>query len=301
MGERLVFFPSLGFCLAIALLIEKWVGNRMEKDGGFLKNPKILGIIVPVSIIYGIITIGRDSEWKDNYTLYSADIKKAANDGRLNYYLGSELEKNIVPKEKDTAKQKKLQDMAIAYLNKAIAIFPDNKSAQSDLGASYFSRAQYDSAEIHMKYVLELDPSNMAALNNLATVYLFTKKYRQSIDLYRKAIASNPNSEKLVTWYYNIGCDYLNAGQFDSAAYYLQKTIAMNPAYPGANMQLGVSYFQAKRYDLAGQCFSKILASNPNDGNAARNLALSYKGMNNIDLAKKYEAIAQRSYPGFKL
>ena len=41
MGERLLFFPSVGFCIVIALLIEKFARRNEQSDVEFLKSGKV--------------------------------------------------------------------------------------------------------------------------------------------------------------------------------------------------------------------------------------------------------------------
>jgi protein O-mannosyl-transferase len=123
LGERLLFFPSVGFCLLIALLIEKWAGNT-EAGLANLKRPKLLVIIIPIILVFAGITMNRNADWLDSYTLFSTDVKKSPNDSRLNYSLGSELERIILPNEKDPVQQKKILEEAISYLNNHYLFIP---------------------------------------------------------------------------------------------------------------------------------------------------------------------------------
>ena len=262
-GERFMLFSSVGFCWVIALLIEN-LAAKTDVNLYIIKDKKVLGIVGAVSLIFAVMTIDRNSDWKDNYTLFSTDLKKSPNDCKLYYYVGSELEKNILDEEKDPAKKKEILAQAISYLNKSLAIYPDFREPQADLGAAYFRNGQYDSAEIHAKRALDLSPNNMDALNNLASVYGVEKKYPQAIELYKIAIKTDP--EKVLP-YTNTGLTYLNLGKFDSAVYYLKRAISVNPNYSSS---------------------FEILAS-------------AYHAAGISDSAKKYELIAQKNNHEFKL
>jgi len=263
LGERLLFFPSVGFCLLIALLVEKWAGNT-EAGLANLKRPKLLVIIIPIILVFAGVTMNRNTEWSDSYTLFSTDVKKSPNDSRLNYSLGSELERIILPDEKDPVQQKKILEEAIGYLKKSLSIYPDFREAHSDLGAAYFRNSQYDSAEFHAKRSLVLQPDNTDGLINLAGVYGVRKKYPESIELYKKAIALDPDN---VSPYTFTGLSYLYLGNFDSGIFYLNKAIVIDPDFNSS-------------YEF---------------------LASAYKAISKMDSAKKYESIAKKYNPAFKL
>ena len=247
-----------------ALLIEKWVGKTNDIDLSALKSTKVLAVIIPVCIIYAFITIERNSEWSDDYTLYKSDVIKAPENARLNFYLGTELEDKIAPQEKDPAKHKQLLEDAITYLKKAIQIYPGYDLAEWNLGQTYFLNLQYDSAEVHDLRALQLIPGNPNVLYNLSTLYFVQKKYPQSIECSRKLIELDP---KNIFTYGNIGLAYLNAGKYDSAIYYSNLAILIDPRFNGS-------------YEI---------------------LASVYKAIGNSDSSGKYLAIAQRNNPGFQI
>ena len=177
MGERLLFFPSVGFCLIVALLVKKLVIKPVDEGMPILKNGKILGVIIPICLIYGFVTMERNTEWLDNSTLFAADIIKAPDNSRLNFFEEVDIQKNEVKNEKDTAKLRQLREKGITYLKKAIAIFPDYAEAHIDLGFCYLNNLKYDSAEVHYKYALRFLPENIDVITGLGKVYFDTKQY----------------------------------------------------------------------------------------------------------------------------
>ena len=257
MAERFMFFTSVGFCLAVALAIEKLVLHSDSAELPSLKNPIVMGILVPVCLIYAVITFNRNMDWFDNYTLFKADAPKAPNDCRLSYYLGTELATTIAGEEKDPVKQKKIVKDGIALLYKSLAVYPDYNSAHASIGNAYFHIQQNDSAEVHEKRALELNPKDAITINNLAGVYFTSNKYPLAIKLCRDALELNPG---YVNAYANIGLCYLHMGKLDSSLISLYKAVSVDPTFP-------TSY---------------------------ENLALTYKALGNADSVKKYEAKAKQ-------
>jgi hypothetical protein len=89
MGERFLFFASAGFCLLVALAIEKWILKADISFESFTKNKLALAVIVPVCLLFSYLTYARNTEWKDNSTLFKTDLAKSPENGRLNYYVGN--------------------------------------------------------------------------------------------------------------------------------------------------------------------------------------------------------------------
>jgi len=265
MAERFLFFSSVGFCLAVALLLEKLAGKNAEMNiFKTLKKPVVAGILIPVCFFYVVVTINRNSQWLDNYTLYSTDVKHSSNSGKLNYFVGLELQKTVAENEKDPVKQLQIRKEGIDYLKKALAIDSNLYNAQSDIGNAYYLLKMYDSAEKHEAWALHLDPNGLNANINLANVYYVEQKYRQAVDLEKKAIAIKPG---LVNSYSSMGRYYLAMGRPDSAVLYLYQGINVDPNF-------------AFNYEVMAYC---------------------YRALGKADSMHKYIAITQKTKPGFNL
>ncbi len=264
MAERFIFFSSVGFCLFIALLLDKWFVIGKKNLLQTLNNPKLLTVLVPLLAIYSCLTFSRNNDWSDSITLFRADAKKVPNNSRLQCFLGSELSITIAAEEEDSTRQKEIMDESIGLLNKAISIYPTYFAAHHMLGQTYFRIGQYDSAEVHDKIALQLSPGELNTLNNLAGVYYIKKEYPQSIALCRQVLKISPADLNTTT---NMSLSYINIGQFDSAIYFLRKALTIDPSF----------------------------------NSAYKNMAIAYKTAGNIDSAKKYESIAQLKDPDFRL
>ncbi len=265
MAERFVFFASVGFCLAVALALDQFLGSVAETGMAAIRNPKILGIVVPVAVVYGALVVDRNADWLDNITLFRADVPKAPNDSRLTYYTGTELVATVSKNEQTPeAKQQKIEE-GIKYLRQSINTYPGYTDAHASLGDAYFRIAkpgspELDSAEVHGKKALELNPKYALAINNLAGVYFVKNNYAKAMDMCRQALVVNPN---YINAYSNMGLCYLRMGKLDSSLYVLYKAVALDPNFVG-------SY---------------------------ENLMLTFKAMGKMDSVKKYEALMHQA-PG---
>jgi protein O-mannosyl-transferase len=255
MAERFLFFGSVGFCLFVALAIEKWVLKATSADFSAVKNNKVLAIVIPVSLLYGFTTIDRNNDWMDNLTLFRADVNKSPNDSRLAYYFGTELV-TAAMHEGNPVVKKKMVEEGIPYLRRSLQIYPQYENALAEMGNAFFHNNQNDSAEIYDKMALKLNPNSSLTLNNLAGVYFVTKQYPLALEICRKSIVLNP---KYVDAYSNMGLCFLHMGRVDSSLYYLYKAVSINPNFRGT-------------YE---------------------NMVLAYRALNNMDSVNKYEAIVK--------
>ena len=259
MAERFLFFPSVGWCMICALVIEK-LALRSARGIYGLVSRKAFAIIISLFLIFGLLTINRNSLWKNAYMLYKNDSRYAPHDYRIFFYLGSTLIASSV-EETDTTKRNKLLEEGIGNLKKSLSIYPGFNIPNSEIGLSYTNLFQFDSAERYDLRALDLNPQDTFTRNNLAAVYFKQGKYRRSIEMYQENIKLDPGYARD---YRNMGGCYLKMGIYDSAIIVLKKAILFQP----------------------------------NAISAYRYLSIAYKQSGSLDSAKKYEALSQQnSYP----
>ncbi|MCW3122870.1 MAG: hypothetical protein JWQ38_2362 [Flavipsychrobacter sp.] len=262
MAERFLFFPSVGFCIVVAALLEQ-LAIRLSIPGSMiLRKPQTLGVIIVLSICYTAVTINRNADWKNNFTLFSTDLNKAPDNSRLNFFVGHILLNT--PGENDRKQEQDAVAQIIPYFLKTVAVCPDDGLAQLDLGTAYVVVERYDSAEKHLEKALETESGNIECIQQLGRTYFMTKKYQSSVDAYKKVNAMAPGNTFTVA---NLGLSHLYAGNSDSAIYYAQQALLLEPGFAGS--------FQI--------------------------LSHAYRAKNNIDSANKYEFIAQKNTPGYTL
>jgi len=250
LGERFLFFPSVALCLLLALLAGRWLTDQnATTTWAALRSPKLLAAVIPLCLLFAGLSISRNTDWADNLTLYSADIKKAPRSVKLNYLLGMEL-LNGAKEETNAAKQQQEMNEGIGYLSRALAIYPDYDDAQSELGGAYFRAGRLDSAEAHGRISLRLNPRNPYTLNNMGGIAFERKDYRTTIELCEKAIAIQPG---IVDVYTNVAASFLSLGKFDSGISYLYKAITVDPTYTTSYRFMATAYRNAGKQDSAAK------------------------------------------------
>ena len=266
MAERFLFFPSVGFCIAVAYGIQQ-VGLKFSQPQSAvltLTNRTVLLILLPVCLVFAYLTTNRNNEWADKFTLYSADLTKSPDDARLLYMVSVQEINRARSGELDRLAGQESFMSGIKHLQHALAVYPAYAMAHGSLANAFVMANQLDSAQIHCVKSLDIKPDNDDALNTLANVYMMQNKFALAIPCLAKAM------------------------QINSA----------NKNYP---FNLGLCQMETMKYDAALSNFKVAYAIDPNDVKTLIELAIAYDVTNSHDSAKKYEAMARQRDPDFSL
>jgi protein O-mannosyl-transferase len=219
MAERFLFFPSLGFCLVIAALLNNLFAKNsfITSIADIISNKKMLLTVGVISLIMMILTVKRNSEWKDNLTLFGADIDKSPDNARLNYYLGNEMFKAVNDGFYEQAQIPQMVAQAKHYLHHAVEIYPAYTDAYKSLAKGYFVTKIFDSSEYYYQKTLAIRPDDMEAWSDLDVVYYNSGRYQQSIETCKKILTIDKG---MTSKYKNIGTCFMQLRQPDSAIYY---------------------------------------------------------------------------------
>ncbi len=277
-ADRFMFMPSAGWCMAAAIAIDKFILKSDILDLSALKSPKVLAILLPLTLVFGGMVIARNVDWKDNVNLYRVDLAKSPNDARLNYYLGTALAETVYFEEQDEKKKPAIDSEAIVHLRNSLAIYSDFSEANAEMGRVFDRERRYDSAEFYDKKALKINPNHSTATNNLGSVYLASGRYREALQQFNKALSVNFDPR---LGYFNLARTYNQLKYYDSAIYFYKKTLEINPN-PDAIQELGTAYFNKGRYDSAEIYYRQLLAANPNDATMVNNLGAVYLNSKNF-------------------
>ena len=283
-GERFLFVPSLGFCIAIVfLLISIFKLNPYEQKLG-PQNSKIslITLFTFVLVLFSFKTISRSSDWKDQMTLFSTDVTSSPNSAHMRLYYAlairddakkydelNKTETNFVTYQKNNENYIKGNLKAIKELKKAVEIYPKYASAYEQLGLLYERTGKMkndtkmiDSAESFYLLSLKYVPTTASVNSNVAKIYFERGDIQKAKQYYLKAISYDP---LFTDGYFNLGSTYGMLNQYDSSIYYFQKTIELNPKRAPAYYYMGLTFTKINQLDKAYQMFDKAIQIDPKD------------------------------------
>jgi tetratricopeptide (TPR) repeat protein len=197
-----------------------------------------------------MLTINRNSEWKNSYSVLTADVVKSPNDASLNYNLGNEYMSTIFNSETIPMRKKQALEDGLGYMRQSLALYADNVVCHTDMQFAFVQLQQYDSAEAHGLAALRVESNNAVALKNLGIAYFGNKKYPQSIAAFRKGIALTPWDMIL---YSNIAQCFTQTSQYDSVVAYCRLAVKQDANYGKAYMDMAAAFARAGVRDSAAK------------------------------------------------
>ncbi len=200
MGERLIYHASLGFAIVMAYLLIK--GAEMIRPAS-VGRIALVGCMLIIIVLCGFKTIKRNTDWKDDYTLFSHDINVVPNSFLVNANVATTLV-NRSDMVKD--ENKRIADLhkALGMFNKVIAMQNNYVLGYMNMSVAYLKLAQPDSTIINLDKVRKLYPIH----------------------------------PQLPSMYYYAGQAYLSSRQYDKAYTTMQQVLKLRPDFVPAQYAL---------------------------------------------------------------
>lgn len=268
LSERFLFMPSLGFCMALSIIIYRIFSKRKTNtpQQTFFNAPFL--IIATISLLFSAKTVDRNSAWKNNFTLFTTDVNTSKRSAKLRNAVGGELITQAIKPEKKLQKEKMIKD-AIIHLNEAIQLHPTYKNAWLLLGNAHNYLEEYEKAISYYKDALDLDPNYEEAKNNLGITYRQAGRYygeqkgdmQRSLQYLLQAYNARPNEYetlRLLGVAYGITGDQLKAIEFFTQAANLE------PGNADAWWNLASAYYYNQQPDKAEEYQQKAIQIDPN-------------------------------------
>ncbi len=235
LAERLLFFASAGFCLGIAVLLWQLL-IRQPQQNESIPN-KLWLAVIPISLVFAVLTISRNADWKTNYSLTVGDVNKSPNNARLWHSMGYILFTEVAKDEPDAVTRQQIIKEGMSDMQRSLSIYPDNAKAHQDLGNFFRELQQYDSAEAQLKEAVRLNPTSFVPVSDLGYVYFCEKKYADAIALSKTALQKDKKNAGIIN---NIAMCYLQMQQYDSATIMIKQALIIDPENKQSNNYLGM-------------------------------------------------------------
>lgn len=259
-GERLMYTPSLGFCIAVGALLahafknvqESAVANSIQEF--MSRHSRTLTLAGILLLLYSFKTFTRNPDWHDNLSLYTVDVKTAPLSARTHYYLGNHLSQDeFLAEIKDSTRLKQTLDTAIKELTEATKIYPQFADAYQQIGKVYITKKDFKTAAEFYKKAIGLNPQNPLYHNNYGNVLFNVGHYDEALKEFQDAVKWNPAYAHA---YNNLASVYGALGEnaqkqhdgttamkyYENAIFNFKKAIESDPEYAAAYYFLGITY-----------------------------------------------------------
>ena len=231
-GERFLFVPSLGYILVLVFFVLNiFKTDLLSAHFDFSKNIKPLMLLSVIFIFYSYKTIDRNSDWKNQLSLYSSDILYLENSGRANViYAGTmygELFANLQPGQNISSEQMDKAGLIVKYYKQGLTIDPTYSNAWNNLGITYV---------------------------------LVYKSTDQGIDCFKKAVKYDSTDCET---YFNLGFTYELIHDSIKAEQSYRKSLDINIQYPKSFMSLNNLLMKQNRYQDVTDINTRLMKANP--------------------------------------
>ncbi len=177
-AERYAYLSALGIIVIIAYIFYKLSEYKKFKMAVYM----LLWLVIAA---LSIRTITRNTDWKNEETLWFATVKTSPSGSTIHNNLGN------------VYFQKGNYDKAIEEFGMAIKINPAYGDAYHNLGNTYYHIQRMPEAAENYRKALEFNPRLWQSHQNLAAIYYGQGRYDLAYDEIKKALEINSGDENL--------------------------------------------------------------------------------------------------------
>jgi tetratricopeptide (TPR) repeat protein len=282
-GERLLYTPSLGICLAMAYALARFLQKTEQtasSASGFLvANGKAAAVMVVLVCAYGFLTVSRNAEWKDNLTLFRADVQKAPNSAKLHYFYANQLAGPDYLARFSAAdpERRKAVDTAVVEFEKALDLYPAYTDAMPKLAGMLIEQGKLDSAERYYRRAIQLAPANAAFHNNYGGMLFNQGRLNEAQIEFEAAVNLNP--------VFAVALNNLASVHGTRASNWANQATADKQALENASR----SYQKSLEYSL------RSVQSDPDYAQGYETAALTYGSLGDGSNQQKYMQLAEQA------
>jgi Tfp pilus assembly protein PilF len=206
-AERLMYLPSVGFCLALGVAWEGVLGRSSNgapagaRAGRLRKLTVILAGIVIV-LLLGSRTFVRCQDWLDDETLFTAAAHAYPASPRAHFVMGK------------MALERGAFEESLPHLDRTLELYPDHSGAWVERGIALAELSRFDAAEASFREALRRRPEHAKAYLNLGIAYRRSGRPAEARQALESAVRQEP---RLATAWAELGNLHLAGARYEEA------------------------------------------------------------------------------------
>jgi tetratricopeptide (TPR) repeat protein len=255
MAERLVFMPSVGFALAVGLLL-----FPLNRDTSRVPTWR-WALLIILALAGTVRTVLRNPVWKDNFTLFSTDVKISQNSAKLQNAMAGELTVRSVG-VLDSVRKTEMLRQAVDHARRAQVLHPTYTNAWLLEGNAHYYLKAYDASITAYRQALAINPEYREARQNLPLALRDAGRYAGEVkgDL-QAAIAYLSEADAIQPDDYEtlrlLGVAHGISGQHNQAITYFLRAANLRPEIADAWKNLSTAYFAVGDNLNGEKCLAK--------------------------------------------
>lgn len=169
LAERVLYTPSVGFCMGLAHLITSFV----DRANGSVRQKRSLAAVISAAVVAAYVarTVDHVHNFESEEALYKSGTEAQPNSPNMFYYLGNVYFHGRVTTTNNT-------EYALRFFEKSVDLLPTHAESLTHLGIIYHRAGQLEKAETYLSDALASEPHFLHRRENLAVVLLESKPPR---------------------------------------------------------------------------------------------------------------------------
>ncbi|EAA14710.5 AGAP009112-PA, partial [Anopheles gambiae str. PEST] len=328
-AERILYLPSVGYCLLVGLAGRGGRVGRSTKPFGPRRRQLVLVCVGLLLIAYSAKTVRRNRDWADEESLFRSAV--AVNPPKALGNLGSVLSAQGRYQEAKEALKAALNhrpNMADVHYNlgillqnqqdyneavesfrKAIRFRPSLALAYLNLGTSLIALGRCQEAASVLREGTKLDGAGLrdraahenariSALLQLGNLYADQGKLQRALAIYREALHTLPERYPPQGIYHRLGDIFARLNQWSEAERFQRAALEAQPDHIAAHLSYGTMLARnSSRTSEAEQWFRRALRLAPNDASVHHHYAEFLSSQRRTEEAFQYRVKAAELAP----
>lgn len=272
-ADRFLFVSTIGTCMLMIYLPYKYL--KPSNHVAVLKFGTLL-----VFLLFMKMTFSRNKAWKDNFTLFEADVNVATNSARAHYNYGTGLMKRA--KDNDDPQLLKAKE----ELQKCLEIDPGYTDALINLGSIHNSLKDYQVAIDLYRRAIDLNKNNAPVYSNAGESFYRNNQPDSAVAYFRKAHSLNDVNPET----YNFeGTALFQLKKYEEACKIFEEGIKKDSSSYSMYLNYGNALAMSNRNKEAIRAFEKSYGLNAiNNSQALYFIAITYNKLGDTTNANRY-------------
>lgn len=294
MAERFLYTPSLGFALLAAFLMERYLLKSSSPPATpsefFMSGKKFLTVLALVVVPFVFLTVQRSASWKDELTLFAADVRTVPNSAKTHYDYATvymnEVAQKIQGQQRTAAFRRSMEEF-----RKALAIDQNYYEAWRNLAIAAYNAGDYGQSAAAMEHAVKLLDTEGINFLWLGKANFRMNRFGEALDAFKKGLTLGA---KMDDTYSTMGSAYFSMQNYKDAIVYYKKALEEHPRNTETMNNLAGAYGMEGNYNEAVTVLLQSHELHPQNANTCYLLAITYSKMGNeadaelwIDKARK--------------
>jgi len=307
-AESRIYGPSIGLCMVAGFLLHR-LGDVCARRISLRRWTWLpVGICVLVVAVCSGLTIARNIDWSDTFTLWLDTVKKnpaswhaqirvakgyAARDRPDKAIEHLEAAFEVHPQDMKALMQlgnlcERLgrEDEAMRHYRALLKLDTQNVTARVRLGVLFAKRGESEKAIGYLLAASSIDPRSANAPFNLGVLYANNRDYKNAIGAFERAVRLGPDDAGIRA---SLAAAYVANGEQEKAIVELEQAIVLRPTDPMLHEALAAAYTEQESFHQAAAEYQRCVDIDPGNADAWLYLGKCHERLNN-------EAEAIRSY-----